>query len=159
MSESSILDDIMKKRKQETLFPVDKQIANFAKDQEAASVIANPPAVDSNSLATNLGATATLASALKGPSATAGEANPAMSALGGAAAGATLGGPVGAVAGAALGTIGALAANKSKQRALNRQIEADKFKALAEIRLSQGQQEAQGLQNVIAGLRSSFLGR
>lgn len=79
----------------------------------------------------------------------------------GAAVGGMVGGPMGAAVGAGvgatIGTIGALSANKAKRKALARQIESEKYKAIGEIRQAHGQQEAAGLQNMIAGLRSSFL--
>lgn len=157
MSESTYLNDIMKKRKQEVMFPQDQQITNFGKDQAATDAVSVSPSSGSSNLASNLGASANLVNTLGAGSSSGGETSAPMSALSGAAAGASLGGPVGAVAGAAIGTIGALAANKSKRKALARQIESSKYQAISQIQQQHGQQEVAGIQNMIAGLRSAFL--
>jgi len=84
--------------------------------------------------------------------------------LSGAATGAAIGAPiggagaaVGAGIGVTIGTIGAIAANKAKRKALARQIEGQKNLNIAAIQQNAGQAESMGLQNMIAGLRSSFL--
>lgn len=151
MSESVYLNDIMKKRKQEVMFPQDQQVAQYGKELAAeesmpkAEVSASGP-----TLTQGLGAVSALANA--GGS----EGGPVSGALSGAAAG-SLAGPIGAGVGAAIGTIGALAANKAKRKALARQIEQQKYQAISQIQMQHGQQEAAGIQNMIAGLRSAYL--
>ena len=103
-----------------------------------------------NNLAAGLG----MASALSSGS---DNSSPVSGALSGATAGALTGNPYAAAAGAAIGTIGAIAANKAKRKALARQIEGEKYKAIAQIQQQHGQAENAGIQNMIAGLRNAFL--
>jgi hypothetical protein len=130
--------------------PTGQSLAGTEGAEPQAELVTTAPGGSSN-LSSNLSGVAGVMNASGGSD------NPASGAIGGAAAGASVGGAPGAVVGGVLGTIGALAANKAKKKALARQIEAEKFKAISEIHRSSGQQEAAGIQNMIAGLRGAFL--
>ena len=83
----------------------------------------------------------------------AGAAGSSDSALGGAAQGAAVGGPVGAVAGAALGLVKGMAKQKAQKRALK----AQSIKEQGDIAVQTADKQNQALQNIMNGLRASFI--